>query len=76
MAKIDIEKKKDKNNSSIWLWIIGILIIAGIVWWIAADNDEPEVEEAAVIEQRISENREAGFIDIEKAAGNALISYA
>lgn len=62
MAKIDIEKKNN-NNSNIWMWILGLLVIAGIIWWIAGSgDDEPEVEETAVYEQRISAN-----LDVEKA---------
>lgn len=53
-----ILKKKESNNSNIWLWVAGLLVIAGIIWWIAADNDEPEVEEAGVLEQSISVNIE------------------
>lgn len=80
MADIDIEKK-NKNNKSVWLWIIGILIVAGIVWWIAAANDEPEVEEATVIEQRISSNMEPAllynnFIDNKRNAEKELLSFA
>lgn len=58
MANIDIEKK-DRNKSPIWFWIVGLLVLAGIIWWIAADKDKPEVEEAGVLEQRISANPEA-----------------
>lgn len=71
MANIDIEKK-DRNKSSIWLWIVGLLVIAGIIWWIAADNDEPEVEEAGVYEQRISANPEAD----SPAANKLVLLYA
>lgn len=71
MANIDIEKDKNKNNSSakIWLWVIGILILAGIIWWwIAAADDGAEVEEAEVYEQRISQTME-----IEPLRENSLL---
>ena len=58
MADINIEKDKSKKgggDSKIWLWVIGALILAGIIWWILAANDEPEVEGADVYEQRISQ---------------------
>lgn len=43
MAEIKVEKKKGNNA---WIWIIVILVIAGIIWWIAsADNDEEVYEE-------------------------------
>ena len=61
MADINIEKDKSKfggDGSKIWLWVIGALILAGIIWWILAANDEPEVEEADVYEQRISQTME------------------
>lgn len=39
MAEIDIEKKK--GNGKIWLWVIIALIVAALLyWWFASDNDE------------------------------------
>ncbi|MFD2515210.1 hypothetical protein ACFSRY_15155 [Pontibacter locisalis] len=37
-----MEDKDDvkRNRKSLWLWIVGILVIAGIVWWIVADGEE------------------------------------
>lgn len=32
MADIDVVKKR----TSVWPWIIGIIVLALIVWWIAA----------------------------------------
>lgn len=61
MADIDIEKDKNKgggDSSKIWLWVLGILVLAGIIWWIAAAGNEEEVEEAEVYEQRISQTLE------------------
>lgn len=55
MADINIEKDKNNNSSKVWLWVIGLLVLAGIIWWIAAGTDDAEVyEEAEVVEQRIS----------------------
>lgn len=55
MAEINIEKKKNKGNKNRWLWIIGILILIGIIWWIIAASGEEELEyEDEVIEQGVS----------------------
>lgn len=48
MAEIDIEKKS--GNGKTWLWIIFAIIIAGLLyWWFAGNEDEAldntEVEE-------------------------------
>ena len=59
MADINIEKDKNKGSNQIWLWVLGILVLAGIIWWIAAaSGEEAEVEEAEVYEQRISQTLE------------------
>lgn len=76
MANIDIEKKNKNNNSSTWLWILGILVLAGVIWWIASGNDEPEVEEAAVYEQRISVNSDAILQDDVKDLETELLLIA
>ena len=47
MADINIEKKK---NKPIWPWILGLLLLAGIIWAIAGIDSEPEAEVAAVEE--------------------------
>ncbi len=49
MAEIDIEKKK--NNSPIWPWILGALVLIGIIWAVASIDDSPEAEEMAVAEE-------------------------
>lgn len=65
MANIDIEKKDKNNNSSMWLWIVGILVLAGVIWWIASADDEPKAEGAEVYEQRISGIFDAVFPEDE-----------
>lgn len=46
MAEIKIEKK-----APIWPWILGILIIAGLVYYFVVRNDDQvrEVEETTII---------------------------
>lgn len=58
MADIKVEKKG--NNSPIWPWIVGILVLAGIIWWIAADDEKPITaydapETTAIQEERVSD---------------------
>ncbi|PRY12436.1 hypothetical protein CLV24_108180 [Pontibacter ummariensis] len=38
MAEINVEKK---NKNPIWPWILGILIIGGVVWWVLAEDEKP-----------------------------------
>lgn len=47
MADINIEKKK---NKPVWPWILGALLLVGIIWAIAGSGDEEE-REVAVVEQ-------------------------
>lgn len=43
MADINIEKKKSRP---IWPWILLLLLVGGIIWWVAdADTDNPELVE-------------------------------
>ena len=45
MADINIEKK---SSGSKWIWIIlGLIILALIIWWIVGDNDE-EIEDTTI----------------------------
>jgi hypothetical protein len=48
MAEIDIEKKK---NNPIWPWILGALVLIGIIWAVASIDSSPEREEMAVAEE-------------------------
>ena len=49
MAEIKVEKK---NKSSIWPWIIGIIVLLGIIWFLieAFGEEEPALEEVEVEE--------------------------
>lgn len=44
MAEIKVEKK---NKAPIWPWIIGILVLLGIIWFLveAFEEEEPMYEE-------------------------------
>lgn len=46
MAEIKVEKK---DKAPIWPWIIGILVLLGLIWLLISafsdDNDEYELEE-------------------------------
>ena len=57
MAEINVEKKK---NTPIWPWILGILIIGGIVWWVLAEDEKPitayDAPEAGVVEGAAADN--------------------
>jgi len=71
MANIDIEKKNKK--SSAWLWIVGILAIVGIIWLIAAGDDKPELEEAALYEEDVTAHLPADYPAINKAGTELLL---
>ncbi|WP_017731015.1 hypothetical protein [Nafulsella turpanensis] len=49
MAEIKVEKK---DKSSIWPWIIGIIVLLGIIWFLieAFGEEEPALEEVEVEE--------------------------
>ena len=49
MAEIKVERK---NKAPIWPWIIGILVLLGIIWFLveAFEEEEPVYEEAEVEE--------------------------
>lgn len=49
MAEIKVERK---NKTPIWPWIIGILVLLGIIWFLVEDfeEEEPEYEEAEIEE--------------------------
>lgn len=50
MADIRVEKR---DNPSLWPWIIGILVLALVIWGVAEvlDSDAPEYTEVETIEQ-------------------------
>lgn len=55
MADINIEKKK--NNTPIWPWILGALVLIGIIWAIAEmGGDDQEREQVAVAEEQYRED--------------------
>lgn len=49
MAEIKVERK---NKAPIWPWIIGILVLLGIIWFLieAFEEEEPVYEEAEIEE--------------------------
>lgn len=49
MAEIKVEKK---DKAPIWPWIIGILLLLGIIWFLveAFEEEEPMYEEVEVEE--------------------------
>lgn len=52
MAEIRVEKK----NRPVWPWILGVLLLAAIVWIIADDNDtEPREQIGTVYEESMNE---------------------
>lgn len=55
MADINIEKKK--NNTPIWPWILGALVLIGVIWAIAEmGGDDQEREQVAVAEEQYRED--------------------
>lgn len=51
MADIRVEKKK---NKPVWPWILGALLLVGIIWAVAEMGDETE-DAVAVVEQPIED---------------------
>lgn len=45
MAEINIEKK----SGSKWIWIIlGLIILALLIWWLTRDNEDEEIENTTI----------------------------
>jgi hypothetical protein len=45
VADIDVERKSSSN----WIWwLIGLIILALIIWWLLSRDDTPDVDTAAV----------------------------
>lgn len=68
MADIRVEKK----NRPVWPWILGILLLAAIIWIIADDNDrEPADQIGTVYEEPADRNsRNNGLRDNDNRFGN------
>lgn len=49
MADINVERR----GPSIWPWILGLLVLALVIWGVAemVDEDEPQVTEAESVEE-------------------------
>lgn len=81
MADIKIEKKKNNNNNQIWIWVIALLLIGGIIWWIAAEDEEPitayDIPETEQIqEERVSDEYLATEEEVNTATVvNEYITY-
>lgn len=54
MADINIEKKK--NNTPIWPWILGALLLIGAIWAIAEMGGDDDREQVAVAEEQYRED--------------------
>lgn len=66
MAEIRVEPK---SKTPIWPWIIGILILLGLIWLLmdAFGEDEPELEEAPI--------EEVGSLTVDSPQQLALTIY-
>lgn len=80
MADINIEKKK--SSKPIWPWILGALVLIGVIWAIAEMGDpEPETAEVAVVEEQYvveEETQEEPVVTDPQAnpvAGNLAVPY-
>ena len=67
MADLDVEKKK---NNDWWKWVLGLILLALILWLIFDNfgNDNEELEEVDTTAQvaPFSENEETGNIYVAK----------
>lgn len=72
MAEINVERKT--NKKPVWPWLLGLLILIGVIWAIAASTNDPERVEMAeeeqfpVLSERVADRPEEGEID-------AFVSY-
>lgn len=74
MADINIEKKK--NNTPIWPWILGALVLIGIIWAIAEmGGDDQEREQVAVAEEQYTEDRIVREPQTNRMAGTAAAGF-
>lgn len=54
MADIDIEKKE--RNKPVWPWILGVLLLIGVIWAaVEMGDNEQEMQEVAVVEEQYEE---------------------
>lgn len=79
MADINIEKK-DKNNTPIWPWILGALVLIGVIWAIAemGGDDNQDREQVAVAEEQYRDDnivREPQSNPIATAGTAGFVSY-
>lgn len=66
MAEIRVEPKNN-NNRSIWPWIIGALLLVGLVWGISRyTGDDDREREANRIENTTMDNGEARPVEPER----------
>lgn len=77
MAEIRVEPKH--NKTPIWPWIIGLLLLVGLIWIVAETFDGEEAPEVAAVETPILEeepvaNRDATSIN-ELAPVNEYVTY-
>jgi hypothetical protein len=66
MAEIRVEPKNN-NNRSIWPWIIGALLLIGLVWGISRyTGDDNQDREATRTENTMMDNGEARPVEPER----------
>lgn len=72
MAEINIEKKN--NKKSIWPWIVGLLVLVGIIWVIAevAESPEDEVAEQETVVAPIDDQDETNVISDNADMGTGM----
>ncbi|EMR01886.1 hypothetical protein [Cesiribacter andamanensis] len=67
MAEIRVEDKRNNNNRSIWPWILGALLLIGLIWGVSAltSDDDDRVREANRIETTTPNDGEMRPVDRE-----------
>jgi hypothetical protein len=68
MAEIRVDNNRNNNNRSIWPWILGALLLIGLIWGVSAltGNDNDRTREANRVETTTPYDGEARPIEEER----------
>jgi hypothetical protein len=70
MAEIPIEKKSNLT----WLWILlGLILVALLIWWAVGSDDDAEVVEPVAVEEQMVATEDDAALPAEGAATLATI---
>ncbi|WP_225000271.1 hypothetical protein [Cesiribacter sp. SM1] len=75
MAEIRVEPKR---KAPIWPWIVGILILLGLIWLLAEafDRDDDEYENDRIEDDRGIENDTVGSVSTDEEGGKLVLNIS